>query len=57
MLLTIIVVCVLAAIAIAIVRSIPGISPPFNWLIPVLILLVAFVVIAERAGLLSGAGL
>lgn len=57
MLLLIIVVCVLAAIACAIVRAIPNIPPPFNWLLYVLILLVAFVVIASKSGLLHGSGL
>jgi hypothetical protein len=47
-----IIVVLLACLAIALVRSIPGIPSPLNWILPVLILLVAIVLIANRSGVL-----
>lgn len=45
-----ILVVLVACIAVAIVRSIPNIPSPMNWILPVIILLVALLMIANRAG-------
>lgn len=44
------VVLIIAALVIAVFRYIPGLPAPFTWIIPVLVLLVAVIAIANRAG-------
>ncbi|MDO9334955.1 MAG: hypothetical protein Q7T61_01010 [Caulobacter sp.] len=46
------VVLLIAALVIAIFRYIPGLPAPFTWIIPVVVLIVALLVIANRAGVL-----
>lgn len=48
-----IVVVLVACLAIALVRSIPNIPAPLDWILPVVILLVAVAMIAGKAGVLS----
>ena len=47
-----IIVVLVACLAIAIVRSIPNIPSPLDWILQVVILLVAMVMIAGKAGVL-----
>jgi hypothetical protein len=52
LLIFVVVVLILAALAVWMVRSMPAIPSPFNWIIQVLIGLIAFILIANRAGLI-----
>lgn len=47
-----IIVVIVAALGIAIVRSIPNIPSPLNWIIQVAILLLAAILILHRSGVL-----
>jgi hypothetical protein len=51
LLIFIIVVLIVVALLIAAWRAVPNVPTPLNWIVPVLVFLVAAIVIAEHAGL------